>query len=103
MHPAPTPLAHRSSAFGLTRFACQKTRFHLPTEQPAAGARPPNGGQGAQPWGTGGGTPHAVERYRRGRDAWGESEPQSGYTSLFGPPAGGLVLVFLAQRANDFA
>lgn len=30
------------------------------------------GAQGAQPWGSGGGTPHAEERSRRGPEAMGD-------------------------------
>lgn len=89
MHPLRRLLAHRGLAFGLTRFACQKPDLSLPTGQPIAGARPPNGGQGAQPWGSGGGTPHAGERLRRGRDAWGSRRPKAA-TALIRPPLWGV-------------
>ena len=52
----------------------------LPFGRPTAGARALKGAQGAQPRGSGGGTPHAEERPRRG--------PEAGGLSLFGPLGG---------------
>lgn len=105
-----TPLAHRVRAFGLTRFACPSLRrglrrpvdsLRLPTalaptlafDRQQQGPTRRRARRGRKPRGTGGGTPPAKERHRRGQDAGGRSEPRSGYTPLFGPPAGGLVRV----------
>ena len=85
MHPLRRRLAHRGYAFGLTRFACLNPDESLPFEQPTAGARTPKGGQGAQPWGYGGGRPPPWSALGAGGTPWGESEPQGGYT-LCTPP-----------------
>lgn len=96
LHPgdtSPGPPGLRPWTCGQTRRAGARVLVHMPTgyghhhqpknflnsqEQPnlphwltLAGACVPNGAQGPQAWGLGGGTPHTEERHRRGPEAGG--------------------------------
>ena len=98
MHPPGANFPHRGYAFGLTRFACLGTGLFLSpwtanSRGPAAERRPGGAAQGV-----GGGTPHAVERLRRGRDAGGEQKA-AGRHCRYSTPCGGLIFGI----TNDFA
>ena len=93
-HPSPAPARKgRLAPFQGPQRACFD-----PGEPPssvfvAGGARAPKGAQGGgSPRGSGGGTPHAEERPRRGLEAGGSA---SGFaaTPFTWPPAGGLFMV----------